>query len=259
MAKGTKLEELNTAGLAEIGRDLDVLQAEMERANKGFFVGSSQFDHVIKAFRQVKTLSERATPNMSAQEIKNLHDAYERLGEVTQVYLEKKEAERAAKAKEGKKPSDVAKTRTAFAQKLQRFTRMHERALSNEYVDLQELYEGGVNMIGKRNATAKQVADAATGVLAGYALRDSGTLCTRSQYKEAMKQVKKTPGFDSFVKNTAQIKSVFSTAAAAQGRNDPARTLHNRFLNHARLTLRENGPMEKPKEQMKQAETVVHP
>ena len=110
-------------------------------------------------------------------------------------------------------------------------------------------------MISKRNATTKQVADAATAILAGYALRDSGTLCTRSQFKEAVSRVMKTPGFDSFVKNTAQIKSVFS--AAAQGKNDPARTLQNKLWNHARLTLRESGPMEKPKEPIKPAEPVI--
>ncbi|MDO4731924.1 MAG: hypothetical protein Q4B50_00205 [Bacillota bacterium] len=120
-AKGELLEELNAPGIKNTERKLNTLEKQMEEANKGFFIGSKEFDNMMAAFRSTKALSKENNPEMTTGKIESLQKSYQdMLGQIDK-YLKKKEKEESELTAKGKTPSDVMKKRMKFASGLKEF------------------------------------------------------------------------------------------------------------------------------------------
>ena len=122
--------------LREDNNRLAQFDTAMKAVNKGAFIGSPQFDAVMKSFKKVKQLSaaEAQNPGYASEALK---EAYKDLQGKLTIYLNKKEDEKKALARKGKQPSTVAKNRTDFAKRLQAFVtdRCNDPELFDELQD----------------------------------------------------------------------------------------------------------------------------
>lgn len=234
IADGIRLSERNTAGIADNNRNLNRLETEMERVNSGFFIGSPQFDNIITAFNTVKSLSEAAKPDMSANDLKRLHDEYEKLDKITKIYLEKKEKESRSKPL-----SKTAEERVKFAKELQQFTKERQTALSSEYVDLGNMMKEADIIMQRKNSSLNAVKGAVASIITCQVLHSFGDACEPDMFKATISDVTKLPGFQSFVnaENKEELQKGFISDMSATNQARQNQKILQGFNQHAALQV----------------------
>lgn len=123
---------IDDRGLGGSQKEFKVLDAELRKVNSGAFIGSKQFDDVIRAYANVKALAQKMGNDPLNWDIRRMDAAYKNLENKLQAYTDKKLLEEKALAQKGKRPSKTAQDRVAFAEALRGYSQAQRYGLNQE-------------------------------------------------------------------------------------------------------------------------------